>query len=156
MATGMTWILAIVAIGVVVLIIRMAPQAALDPSGRCRLGLVLGGALGNLIDRIFRSPGVLRGPRRGLRLGVRAGRRSTSPVFNVADSAITIGGIMLVITDPARHRLRRPPGQPRQAGRSRLPDPGRIGRRCLRSAGCRSPRDSPACGPTPGWRGCSG
>ena len=37
------------------------PAAALHAAGRSRSGLVLGGALGNLIDRIFRAPGPLQG-----------------------------------------------------------------------------------------------
>ena len=74
MATGMTWLLALVAIGVVIVIIRMAPRLRSTPWA-VSLGLVLGGAIGNLIDRIFRSPGIPAGPRRRLRLGVRAERR---------------------------------------------------------------------------------
>ena len=60
MATGMTWLLALVAIGVVIVIIRMAPRLRSTPWA-VSLGLVLGGAIGNLIDRIFRSPGFLQG-----------------------------------------------------------------------------------------------
>ncbi len=49
------------------------------------LALVLGGALGNLIDRIFRGDGLLDG---GV---VDFIDLSFFPAFNVADSAITIG-----------------------------------------------------------------
>ena len=95
MATGMTWILAIVAIGVVVLIIRMAPRLR-SPVWAVCLGLILGGALGNLIDRIFRSPGVLRGHVVDF-VSVFGPDGKYFAVFNLADSAITIGGILLVI-----------------------------------------------------------
>ena len=57
------------------------------------LGLVLGGALGNLIDRIFRDPGFLRGGVVDF-LSVFGPDGSVLPVFNVADSAIVCGGIL--------------------------------------------------------------
>ncbi|MEH3156764.1 MAG: signal peptidase II [Gordonia paraffinivorans] len=88
-ATGYTWVLTIVAAAVVVGIIRF--------SGRLRsawwavgLGLVLGGALGNLVDRFFRSPGPLRGH------VVDFVSIGWWPVFNVADSAVVCGAILLV------------------------------------------------------------
>ncbi len=96
MATGYTWILALVAIGVVVVIIRMAPRLRSTPWA-ISLGLVLGGAIGNLIDRIFRAPGFLQGHVVDF-VSVFGPNAEYFPVFNVADSAITIGGISLVIT----------------------------------------------------------
>ena len=60
MATGMTWVLAIVASIVVVVIIRIATRLR-SVWWAVSLGLILGGALGNLTDRIFRSPGFFRG-----------------------------------------------------------------------------------------------
>ncbi len=60
------------------------------------LGLVLGGAIGNLIDRIFRSPGVLRGHVVDF-ISVFGPDGKYFAVFNVADAAITMGGIMLVV-----------------------------------------------------------
>ena len=96
MATGNTWLLALVAIGVVIVIIRMAPRLRSTPWA-VSLGLVLGGAIGNLIDRIFRSPGFLQGHVVDF-VSVFGPNAEYFPVFNVADSAITIGGISLVIT----------------------------------------------------------
>lgn len=96
MATGMTWVLALIAIGVVVFIIRMAPRLRSTPWA-VSLGLVLGGAIGNLIDRIFRAPGFLQGHVVDF-VSVFGPNAEYFPVFNVADSAITIGGISLVIT----------------------------------------------------------
>jgi len=96
MATGMTWLLALIAIGVVVFIIRMAPRLRSTPWA-VSLGLVLGGAIGNLIDRIFRAPGFLQGHVVDF-VSVFGPNAEYFPVFNVADSAITIGGISLVIT----------------------------------------------------------
>jgi signal peptidase II len=96
MATGMTWLLALVAIGVVGFIMRMAPRLRSTPWA-ISLGLVLGGAIGNLIDRIFRAPGILQGHVVDF-VSVFGPNAEYFPVFNVADSAITIGGISLVIT----------------------------------------------------------
>ena len=55
------------------------------------LGLILGGALGNLTDRIFRSPGVFEGA------VVDFIAPKGFAVFNLADSAIVCGGILIVL-----------------------------------------------------------
>ncbi len=89
MATGMTWILTIVAVGVVIGIVRYGRRLT-SPWWALGLGLVLGGALGNLIDRFFRAPGPFQGH------VVDFFAVGNFPVFNVADSAITVGAILLV------------------------------------------------------------
>ena len=95
-ATGVTWILALVAIAVVVVIIRMARKLRSVPWA-IALGLVLGGVIGNLIDRIFREPGLLRGHVVDfISLFEPDGRHFA--VFNVADSGITCGAVVLVLT----------------------------------------------------------
>ena len=85
-----TPLLAIVAIVVAVLLVR-AVRRARDPMMVVGLSLVLGGAIGNLMDRVFRSPGFLEGAVVDF---VHVGR---FPTFNVADAAITIGAILIVI-----------------------------------------------------------
>ena len=60
------------------------------------LGLVLGGAFGNVIDRIFRSPGFLRGA------VVDFVDVGFWPVFNLADSAITCGCLLLLLASWSR------------------------------------------------------
>jgi signal peptidase II len=55
------------------------------------LGLLLGGALGNLSDRLFRAPGPLRGH------VVDWIALPHWPVFNIADSAIVTGGLLAVL-----------------------------------------------------------
>ena len=60
------------------------------------LGLVLGGAFGNVLDRVFRSPGFLRGA------VVDFVDVGFWPVFNLADSAITCGCILLLLASWAR------------------------------------------------------
>jgi signal peptidase II len=90
MATGYTWILTIVALVVVAGIIRYSNRLG-SIWWALGLGLVLGGALGNLIDRIFRAPGPLRGH------VVDFVSVGWWPVFNVADSAVVCGAVGLVI-----------------------------------------------------------
>jgi signal peptidase II len=55
------------------------------------MGLVLGGALGNLLDRLFRGPGLLDGR------VVDFVDFEYFPAFNVADSAITVGACLAIL-----------------------------------------------------------
>ena len=90
MATGYTWVLTLVALGVVAGIIWMG-RRLVSPWWAVGLGMILGGALGNLVDRFFRSPGPLRGHVVDfLSIG-------WWPVFNVADPAVVGGAILLVV-----------------------------------------------------------
>ena len=95
MATGYTWILSIIALVVVVVIIRISRRLR-STGWAIALGLVLGGALGNLTDRIFRAPGPLEGHVVDMVSIVRTDG-SFFPVFNLADSAISVGGVLLVL-----------------------------------------------------------
>ncbi len=90
MATGMTWLLTLVAVAVVIGVIRIG-RTLRSPLWALGLGLVLGGALGNLVDRFFRSPGPLQGH------VVDFVSVGWWPVFNVADSSIVCGAILLVV-----------------------------------------------------------
>jgi signal peptidase II len=94
-ATGMTWVLALVAIGVVVAIIWILPRLR-SAGWALGLGLVLAGALGNLTDRIFRAPGPLRGHVIDF-VSLFGPNGEHWPVFNVADSGIVVGGILIVL-----------------------------------------------------------
>ncbi|GII90334.1 signal peptidase II [Sinosporangium siamense] len=89
--TGLTLVLTLIAIGVVIAILRTAKNLRSLPWA-VTLGLLLGGALGNLTDRIFRSPGVLEGHVVDF-VEVFPGH---FPIFNVADSSIVCGGILAV------------------------------------------------------------
>ncbi|MGQ0718848.1 MAG: signal peptidase II [Pseudonocardiales bacterium] len=95
MATGLTWLLSLIALGVVVAIVRLAPRLR-STGWAFGLGLVLGGALGNLVDRLLRGPGPLRGHVVDF-LSLLAPDGSVWPVFNLADSAIVCGGVVLVL-----------------------------------------------------------
>jgi signal peptidase II len=90
MATGYTWVLTLTAVGVVIGILWMGPRLV-SPWWALGLGMILGGALGNLVDRFFRSPGPLRGHVVDfLSIG-------WWPVFNLADPAVVGGAILLVV-----------------------------------------------------------
>ncbi|MEV1293522.1 signal peptidase II [Pseudonocardia sp. NPDC049635] len=95
MATGYTWVLTIIAVVVVGVIIWIARKLA-STGWAIGLGLVLGGALGNLMDRFFRSPGPMRGHVVDM-FAAFSPDGSIFPVFNIADSALVCGGILLVL-----------------------------------------------------------
>lgn len=58
--TGMTWVLTLAGVVVVVVVVRTARRVT-STAWAVTFGLLLGGALGNLGDRLFREPGPLRG-----------------------------------------------------------------------------------------------
>ena len=89
-ADGYTVVFTLIAAAVIVAILRMARTLA-SRRWAVALGLLLGGALGNLTDRIFRSPGPLRG------WVVDWIQLPHWPVFNLADSAICCGGALMVL-----------------------------------------------------------
>jgi signal peptidase II len=89
-AQGATVVFTAVAVAVIVVIVRTARR--LGSSGwAVSLGLLLGGATGNLVDRVFRAPG----PGRGAVVDFIDFR--VWPVFNLADSAIVCGGLLAVL-----------------------------------------------------------
>lgn len=90
MATGYTWVLTLIATGVVVGIFWMG-RRLVSPWWALGLGMILGGAMGNLIDRFFRAPGPLRGHVVDF-LSV-----GWWPVFNIADPSVVGGAILLVV-----------------------------------------------------------
>ncbi|CAA9267999.1 MAG: Lipoprotein signal peptidase [uncultured Blastococcus sp.] len=94
-AEGFTVLFTLVAAVVAVVIVRTARRLS-STGWAVTLGLVLGGALGNLIDRIFRDPGFLRGGVVDF-LSVFGPDGRVFPVFNVADSAIVCGGVLGVL-----------------------------------------------------------
>ncbi|MET9733578.1 signal peptidase II [Streptomyces sp. NPDC006458] len=85
-----TIIFTLIAAAVIVVIFRLARKLYSLPWA-IALGLLLGGALGNLTDRIFRAPGVFEGA------VVDFIAPKHFAVFNLADSAIVCGGILIVL-----------------------------------------------------------
>lgn len=88
MATGLTWLLTLVALIVVVVVVGVARRLG-SRGWALALGLLLGGALGNLTDRLLREPGFARGH------VVDFLELSRWPVFNVADSSIVAAAVLI-------------------------------------------------------------
>ena len=89
-AQGATLVFTAVAVAVALVIIRSARNLRSGPWAYS-LGMLLGGALGNLADRLLRSPGVGRGA------VVDWIHVIHYPVFNAADSGIVVGGVLAVL-----------------------------------------------------------
>ena len=101
LAEGWTWILALIALGVVGFILWISRNLR-SQGWAVGLGLVLGGAVGNLADRLFREPGPMRGHVVDfLSLFDPFGR--VWPVFNVADMAIVGGGAAIIVLALLQH-----------------------------------------------------
>lgn len=89
---GATLVFSLVAIIVIVVIVRVARRLR-SRAWAVALGLVFGGATGNLVDRVFRGPGFLHGAVVDW-IGTVGGH---FPVFNLADSGIVVGGALAVL-----------------------------------------------------------
>jgi signal peptidase II len=96
--TGMTVVFTAIAASVVAYILR-ASRNLRSTGWAITLGLLLGGATGNLIDRIFRAPGFLRGD------VIDWIELPHWPVFNVADSSIVCAGVLVVLLSMRGVRL---------------------------------------------------
>ena len=86
-AQGGNFIFAIIAIVVVVVILVFTPQLATSLGSKIAIGAILGGAIGNLIDRIAR----------GFVIDFIEFGFIKFPVFNVADMGIVLGAITLAV-----------------------------------------------------------
>lgn len=89
-AGGATALFSLIAVAVMVVIARTARTLRSTPWA-VALGLLLGGAVGNLTDRILREPGFLRGR------VVDFLELPHWPVFNVADMAITCAAVLMAL-----------------------------------------------------------
>ncbi|WP_329370444.1 signal peptidase II [Streptomyces sp. NBC_00669] len=87
---GMTIVFTVIATGVIVVIVRLSRRLYSVPWA-IALGLLLGGAFGNLTDRVFRTPGGFQGR------VVDFIAPEHFAIFNLADSAITCGGVLIVL-----------------------------------------------------------
>jgi signal peptidase II len=124
--TSMTIVFTAIAVGVIVFILRTARRLRSMPWA-VTLGLLLGGAMGNLADRLFRAPGPMRGD------VVDWIELPHWPVFNLADSAIVCGGVLAVLLAIRGLRMDGtvdaggkpqppgPPGAPENAGHASRP-----------------------------------
>jgi signal peptidase II len=87
---GFTLVLTVIATGVVVVVLRLSRRLR-SKVWTVALGLLLGGALGNLTDRFFRDPGPLRGH------VVDFLELPRWPVFNLADTAVVCAAALMVL-----------------------------------------------------------
>ena len=88
LATGTTWVFTLIA-GVVIVVIMRTARRLGSRWWAVALGLLLGGAVGNLLDRLFRAPGVGRGH------VVDFLELPHWPVFNIADSSIVTAAVII-------------------------------------------------------------
>jgi len=104
--TSMTVVFTAIAAGVIVFILRTSRRIH-SVAWAVTLGLLLGGATGNLVDRLLRAPGPLRG------YVVDWIQLPHWPVFNISDSCIVCGGILAVLLSGLGLRIDGTrPGQP--------------------------------------------
>jgi len=88
--TSVTWVFTLIAIAVSITILFVSKSVTNRPWA-IALGGLLGGAVGNLIDRIFRSPEVFQGH------VVDFISVPNYPIFNISDSAVVISAIAMVV-----------------------------------------------------------
>jgi signal peptidase II len=89
-ATGSTWILTVIASAVVIFILFTARRLG-SRGWAMALGLLLGGSLGNLTDRMLRYPGPGRGH------VVDFLQLPNFPIFNIGDSAIVSAAVLIAL-----------------------------------------------------------
>jgi signal peptidase II len=117
---GYTAIFPIITVVVVTSIALLARRLRSVPWA-IAMGLILGGALGNLTDRLFRAPGVFVGHVVDfISVFDEAGR--AFPIFNVADSGLVCGVIFAVLLELTG---RRRDGARVRAGGAAVPDSDR-------------------------------
>lgn len=88
--TSVTWVFTLIAIAVSIAILLISRNVTNKPWA-IALGGLLGGAVGNLIDRIFRSPEIFQGH------VVDFISVPNYPMFNISDSAVVVSAIAMVI-----------------------------------------------------------
>jgi signal peptidase II len=94
---GYTWIFPLITVAVIVWIGWMARRLRSVPWA-ISLGLVLGGALGNLVDRLFRAPGPFEGHVVDM-ISLFAPYGQGFAVFNIADSCLSVGVALAVLLE---------------------------------------------------------
>ena len=100
--SGQRWFLIGITVVVMVVVSQMAREFAPHSAwARIGLGLILGGAVGNLIDRLH-----IGAVTDFVDLGTSFEFIRTFPVFNLADSALTIGVILLIFDILLHRRLK--------------------------------------------------
>lgn len=101
LGTGYTWIFTIAASAVTLFLIFLSSRI-LYPAWALAVGLVLGGAAGNLVDRLFRDPGFAHGHVVDF-ISVFKPFGEAFPIFNLADSALCCGVVLIVLLELTGH-----------------------------------------------------
>ncbi|MGO1390609.1 signal peptidase II [Brachybacterium alimentarium] len=97
MGSGITPVVTCLQVAIVIGVIVFAVRAVRSPWYTLALGLVLGGALGNIHDRLLRPPGPFHGE------VVDFLELPHWPVFNVADMAVVGGALLIVLLGVIGH-----------------------------------------------------
>ena len=113
--TSLTVVFTAIAVGVIVYILRTARNLR-SIGWAITLGLLLGGATGNLLDRIFRAPGAFQGH------VVDWIQLPDWPVFNLADSAIVCAAVLVALLTLLGIHLDGTRSVPRASSPDRRPD----------------------------------
>ena len=90
LGSSTTWVFTILAFVIAFYIYRTGKKVVRLSWAIC-LGAMLGGAIGNLIDRLFRSPGVFRGA------VVDFIQIPYWAVFNIADMGVSISAVVIAV-----------------------------------------------------------
>jgi signal peptidase II len=94
---GYTWVFPVITLAVIVWIVWMGRRLRSVPWA-IALGLVLGGALGNLTDRLFRAPGPFQGHVVDM-ISLFTPYGKGFAIFNIADSCLTVGVALAVLLE---------------------------------------------------------
>ena len=97
LGSGYTWVFPLVTLAVVIWIGFMTRRLRSVPWA-IALGLVLGGALGNLGDRLFRAPGPFQGHVVDM-ISVFGPYGEYFAVFNIADACLSVGVVLAVLLE---------------------------------------------------------
>jgi signal peptidase II len=97
MLRDQTWIFPLIAIAVIGWLFWMI-KGTFSTAWAIALGLVLGGAAGNLADRLFRAPGPFQGHVVDM-FSFLDDHGGHFPVFNIADSALTVGVTLAILLE---------------------------------------------------------
>jgi signal peptidase II len=95
-----SWLFVLVSVAVIIVIV-LASRNLPSTGAAVGLGLILGGAVGNVTDRLIRGSGLSWEVVDFIDLHV-------WPVFNLADAAIVVGATVLLIVGVRRERSPRP------------------------------------------------
>jgi signal peptidase II len=95
-----SWLFVLVSVAVIIVIV-LASRNLPSTGAAVGLGLILGGAVGNVTDRLIRGSGLSGEVVDFIDLHV-------WPVFNLADAAIVVGATVLLIVGVRRERSPRP------------------------------------------------